>query len=152
MYQFSFNRRSSFRSRQRGFTLIETLTALTILLVAVLTLSYAIGPGIQINKNSERSTQALILAQNKIEELINKNYDSLTVGIFEEKHCLSIDPNNPLYHYQREVIINWVDPENDLQNTDQESDIKKITVHIFWPAFFHSADQQVELVSLVSQK
>ena len=136
----------------RGFTLIETLTALTVLLVAIFALSYAISPGIQTNKNSERSNQALILAQNKIEELVHEEYDSLAVGVFEEQHRLSTDVDDPLYHYQREVIINWVDPENNLQSTAQESGIKKIVVHIFWPAFFHSNDQQTELISLVSQK
>ena len=73
--------------REGGFTLVEVVMA-TLLLVVGVTMTASIISGIvQRNFYSMRNTQAVILAQNKIEELLNDGYSSnnLTGGDYENE-------------------------------------------------------------------
>ena len=64
------------RSNQRGFTLIEIIVASFILVIGVSMLGSVITGVVKKNFLSLRHTQAVILAQNKIEELLNEGYNS----------------------------------------------------------------------------
>ncbi len=76
---------------ERGFSLVEVVMATLILIIGIGMVG-AITTGIlQKNFYSQRHTQAVILAQNKIEELLNNGYESptLTQGTYE-------NPFNPV--------------------------------------------------------
>jgi len=60
----------------RGFTLVEVIMASLLLVVVVAIISSVISGVVRNNFYSERHTQAVILAQNKIEELLNDGYSS----------------------------------------------------------------------------
>ena len=79
------------RKNQNGFTLIEILVASVILTIGVAMIGTVITSVVKKNFLSMRHTQAVILAQNKIEELINDGYNSsnLDEGYYE-------NPLNPV--------------------------------------------------------
>ena len=61
---------------QKGFTLVEVLIATMLLVIGISIISSAIAKLTARNFYSHRHTQAVIIAQNKIEELINEGYES----------------------------------------------------------------------------
>lgn len=61
---------------ERGFTLVEVIMASFILVIGIGIISSIIATVTQKNFYSHRHTQAVILAQNKIEELLNDGYES----------------------------------------------------------------------------
>ncbi len=64
---------------QRGFTLTEVVMASLILVIGVGMIGAIITGIMHKNFYSQRHTQAVILAQNKIEELLNDGYESSTL-------------------------------------------------------------------------
>ncbi|MFC1542171.1 prepilin-type N-terminal cleavage/methylation domain-containing protein [Candidatus Latescibacterota bacterium] len=62
--------------QQKGFTLIEIIIASTILLVGVAMFANVVSRILNQNFHSHKQTQAVILAQNKIEFLLNDGYTS----------------------------------------------------------------------------
>ena len=69
------------RNRQRdqkGFTLLEFLIAVMILSVGLLGMASLTGAMINFNRTAYNSTKAVTLAEEKMEELRNLNYQSLT--------------------------------------------------------------------------
>ena len=62
--------------RERGFTLVEIIVASTILVIGVTMITSIIATVVEKNFLSLRHTQAVNLAQNKIEELLNEGYSS----------------------------------------------------------------------------
>ncbi|MFC1651110.1 prepilin-type N-terminal cleavage/methylation domain-containing protein [Candidatus Latescibacterota bacterium] len=62
--------------QQKGFTLVEIIIAATMLLVGVAMFASVVSRVLNQNFHSHKQTQAVILAQNKIEFLINDGYNS----------------------------------------------------------------------------
>ena len=79
------------RNKQRGFTLIEIIVASTILLIGIAMFASVVSRILHQNFLSHRHTQAVILAQNRIEFLLNDGYTSpnLNEGSYE-------NPLNPV--------------------------------------------------------
>ncbi len=77
---------------EKGFTLIEIVMASLILVLGMTIISSIISNVTRKNFYSHRHTQAVILAQNKIEELINDGYEhpNLAEGVYEN----SLNPVN----------------------------------------------------------
>jgi general secretion pathway protein I len=63
------NRRPRVRKRQRGFTLIETLVAFTILALALVTLLQAFSFGLRGTARAEDNLQALLQARSLLAEV-----------------------------------------------------------------------------------
>jgi len=76
----------NFRS-EKGFTLIEVIMASLILVIGISIISSVISSVVRRNFYSQRHTQAVILAQNKIEELLNDGYanPNLNAGNYENQ-------------------------------------------------------------------
>lgn len=73
---------------EKGFTLVEVIMATVILMIGVTAISSVISTIMRKNFYSQKHTQAVLLAQNKIEELINEGYES--------SNCEEGDYENPL--------------------------------------------------------
>jgi type IV pilus assembly protein PilV len=66
------------RKGQKGFTLLEFLIAVMVLSVGLLGMASLTGAMINFNRTAYNSTKAVTLAEEKMEELRNLNYQSLT--------------------------------------------------------------------------
>lgn len=77
--------------RERGFTLVEIVVASFILMIGVTMISSIVTTVMEKNFLSLRHTQAVNLAQNKIEELLNDGYSDTAMdeGSYE-------NPLNPI--------------------------------------------------------
>ena len=64
------------RERQKGFTLVEVIMASIILLIGLGIIGAVVSGLVSKNFYGQRHTQAVILSQNKIEELLNDGYES----------------------------------------------------------------------------
>ena len=71
---------------QDGFTIIELLISMVILVVGILTLQLLQITAIKGNYSSKKISEATNLAENKIEELVNLNYNDgdLAEGLYVE--------------------------------------------------------------------
>jgi prepilin-type N-terminal cleavage/methylation domain-containing protein len=68
------------KERQKGFTLIEVIMASIILLIGLGVMGALVSRLVSKNFYGQRHTQAVILAQNKIEGLLNDGYSSDTMA------------------------------------------------------------------------
>jgi len=68
------------RSRERGFSLVEALVTIFIVTLIALSLGQLIGMGMLSNKTALDLTQATSLSSEKLEQLRNGEYASLTAG------------------------------------------------------------------------
>jgi len=73
------------RKRERGFTLIEVIMAMLVFMIGIMSITSMVNNLTRKNFFSQRHTQAVIMAQNKIEELLNAGYDhdDLDDGLYE---------------------------------------------------------------------
>jgi len=85
-----------FESREAGFTLIEVILAISILTVGLLAVASMQVSAIRGNSYADCVTEAAVLAQDKLEELMAENYSD--VGSSNEQAgqytvTWSVDPN-----------------------------------------------------------
>lgn len=138
------------KSNNKGITLLEAMITIAVIMIGVLSLTKMFPIAFKIGKVSEQSTIASNLAQAEIEDLFSLNYDNLTTGTMETKHRLSLNPNDQLYNYQREVLIEYVD--SNLQPSATETNLKKVTVNIYWYNTVLKIEKNTQLTSLISKK
>ena len=113
---------------QQGFSLIETLVALTILTVAT---SYVIGvfpKGLNSSLSALEETTAVNLAQAKVEEVISTPYDEISTGVIMEGSLSSIGAD--FSRYKRITTVSYVD--SDLNPSISDLGLKKIKVDVVW--------------------
>lgn len=134
----------------KGITLLEAMITILVIMIGLLSLAKIYPIAFKLNKTSEQATIASNLSQAKIEDLYYLGYDNLTIGTFEAKQRLSADPNDQLYNFQREVLVEYVD--SDLQTAITETNLKKITINIFWHNPSLNIEKNTQLISLISNK
>ena len=78
-------------SGQKGFTLVEVVMATMLLVIGIGIIATVTSGIVRKNFHSQNHTQAVVLAQNKIEELLAEGYEGadLTAGEYE-------NPDNPI--------------------------------------------------------
>jgi prepilin-type N-terminal cleavage/methylation domain-containing protein len=91
----------------RGFTLIEILIATLLFSVALLGVASLATVVIKGNYLSKQITTATALAQQKLEENINKGYVNLAIGTETENYgaITSIDGTNTLFSGYKRVSV-----------------------------------------------
>lgn len=67
-------------TNKKGFTLLEVLIAILLLAIGMMALATLQSSGIRSNDLGNRTTQALALAQDKLEELINADAIGQTIA------------------------------------------------------------------------
>jgi len=134
----------------RGITLLEAMITILVIMIGILSLVKIFPIAFKINKASEQSTIATNLAQAELENLYYLNYDNIAVGTLEAKHRLALDVNDPLYNFQREVLIDYVD--SNLTVSAAETNLKKMTVNIYWYSPALKLEKTTQLSSLISKK
>ena len=76
-------------SSEKGFTLIEVVMATVILTIGIGIISSIVANVSRKNFYSHRHTQAVILVQNKIEDLLNSGYESADLEEGEYENALN---------------------------------------------------------------
>ena len=131
-----------------GFTLLEAVFAISILLIGLVAIVQFFPFAAKIIGDSQSLTTTSNLALAKIEELKSSSYDELTVGTIEAKHRLSSDPSSYLYQYQRQTVIETVNGNLDPSGSD--IGLKKITVTVFWHSRIGSQEKSNQIYTLIS--
>lgn len=119
------------RSTNAGFTLLEVLIAVFICAVGLFAVIgvFVIGTGGAVD--SERSLTALLLAQQRIEQIRNLDY---TTGIINE----SRSPVTGSTGFEREVTV-----------AESPADLKRVDVTVYWRS--KGADIPVTLTTYISK-
>ena len=99
---------------EKGFTLIEIIVALFILVLGVAMSGTVLTTVVKKNFLSLRHTQAVNLAQNKIEELMNEGYVSTSMGEGSYSNALNPvnetgDSNGVFYQYWEIEDVNPIE-------------------------------------------
>ena len=131
--------------KKEGFTLIETLLAIFILVVGVVSVVMMISLGLQIETKAKMKSCASKLAQEKMEEVISESYEQATSSS-EDYGVIS-----NLNYFKREVDVSYYDIQSSvISDTDLGAKIIKISV--FWknpPTF---SEKSVVMESLKVKK
>jgi type IV pilus assembly protein PilV len=104
------------RKKQKGFTLLEFLIAILVLSVGLLGMASLTGAMINYNRIAFNSTKAVALAQDKLEDLKNLNFQSLssvpsgydTESIFTRTWSVAVDtPDTGMATVSVTVTWSW---------------------------------------------
>lgn len=129
----------------KGFTLIETMTAVFILSVGICGVLVIFPLSLKIIRSSDLATKAVGLAQEKIEEISSNDYDSIAVGTASE------NLSSPFNMFTRQTTISYVDPANGMQDSVSDTGIKKIAVTISWSSLLSAGQQNLAISGLISK-
>ena len=88
--------------KEKGFTLVEVLIAVMVLAVAFLAMYQMQAMAVRGNETANQVTIATMLAQDKMEEIKNTNYDDVTNLNFPTENYGMV-PNFP--QFRREVAV-----------------------------------------------
>ena len=119
---------------KKGFTLLETLVAMTLLTTALLGMAGLTAALTQGNTFSNRLTVASTLAQDRLEDLTNLGYGNTAVADTTVTEDYNSIPNFPWYKR-----ITTTDVDN------PAAGMKTVTVAVFWAADAHSIAPQTIL-------
>jgi type II secretory pathway pseudopilin PulG len=133
-----------FQNLKKGFTIIELLVAITVLIIGIVAILYMFPISVQVEKYSQQLSIAVQLAQEKTEETISKAYLDTTVGTTTESQLPA-----PFQKYSRQTVINYVD--SNFNPTTTDTGLKKIIVKVTFenPLGF---DKKVEISTLITNK
>ena len=129
-FQFSKNKPNTIDYRpttNSGFTLVEALLAIAILVIGVLGVIQLFPAGLNSTKMSKEETIATHLTQAKLEEYQAASYDSVAS---ENRARVSSDPNDQNYKYERQSIVTYIN--GDLTQSESDIGLKKVIVSVFW--------------------
>lgn len=117
------------RKYESGFTLLELMLAIVLMVSGFLSLSWALSAGLFAGGDNENTLTAINLAQEKMEDIRNKSY---TAVLNEAKAAVS-----GFSSFQRETTVSAI-----------QSGLKQVNVNVYW--YVKSAETSVGLVSYVS--
>ena len=95
------------KPRQSGFTILEVMIAISILAIGLLAVFSSQNMAIQGNNRANRLTEAMTLAQDKVEELLASPYDSVTTGTGTQGNysiAWTVYDNDPINNTKRIVV------------------------------------------------
>ena len=121
----------------KGFTLIEVLIVLAIFSIGILAVAAMQMTSTKGNASARRITEAVALAENRIERLLELPYDH---------DDLNPDPAlNPHQATSGPYEINWTVTDTDL-DWDGSNDSKKVDVTVNWT---YKGDRNVSIQHLI---
>jgi type II secretory pathway pseudopilin PulG len=115
-------------AKEKGFTFIETLVSVTILLFAIAGVMTMTTISIKTNFNQINNTKAVKLAEEAIERKLREDFDTLSGETFSQGEL----ENFPTF--TRTVTINTIDLDN-----------KTITAYVTWKARESSGSPPITL-------
>ena len=136
------------KSSTKGFSVIEAMVAITVLLVGIVAITAFFPMSLKIIGDSEATTTATNMIMAKIEEVQALPYQEITVGEFESKNRLSTDSNDYLYHFQRSTIISYLD--QNLNESSIDIGFKKISVTVYWASSLGGKEKSITINTIRS--
>lgn len=130
---------------ESGFTIIEAMTAVFVLTLAIGSVLCLFPISLQNQKFSEMRTIASQLAQAKMEEVISFSYGDIAVGTTTESQL-----DSPFASYSRQIAINYVDSNFLVSGSD--TGLKKIEITVSWNSSLSVFDKNVKIISLIAEK
>lgn len=115
----------------KGFTLLEVLIAIVIFTVGIVTIVGLFSTGLVGSTDAENTTIAMNLAQRRMEEIRNLDFDT---GIVNENKA----EVSGFSGFQRKVAV-----------TEPQTDLKQVTVTVYWTS--KGGEPNVSLVTYVSK-
>ena len=138
------------KKTQTGMTLIEIMVAFTIVTGSFIAILQAFPTGLAINKRAEMTSVASYLAQGKIETIWSEGYDNIATGTIETRQRISSDPEDYLYSFERETMVEYVD--GSLSATSSDDGIKKISATVYYIDALSKTEKSYNITTLVSQR
>lgn len=135
-------------NNNHGFTLVEATIAIAVLLIGLLAVMEFFPFALRIIGDSQNITVAANASLAKLEELQSLSYDEIPVGTIEVKQRVSTDPNNYLYQFQRQTVVETID--SDFNSSAIDVGLKKITVTTFWPSQLGADEKSYEINHVIS--
>lgn len=132
-------------SKKEGFSLIEVMIAVFVLSVGILTVLVFFPFGLQMARYSKMTSQAVQLAQEKIEEVISRPYTDV---VSEPESVLAV----PFNAYFRKTDVVCFDPNGSSSPNCPETGIKEVKVTVSWSSPFGGTSPKIELYTLISQR
>ena len=118
-----------------GFTLLEVMIALLILTIGIVTVLQVFPVAFNVVMSNQMETQATLLCQEKIEEIISKSYIDIITG------TTTASLSSPFEKFSRETKI-----------SDIETGLKKVEVIVSWKSLLGTKQENVKLVTFVSKR
>ena len=141
------NKKNTGQNSIRGFSLIEIMVAILIIGTTFIGLLQAFPYAMKINKTAENQTIASYLAQAKLEELNQLDYEDVATTTIEVKHPLGAT-NTPLYTFQRETVATYVD--GNMQDSAIDLDLKKITTTVYYTGSLSKTERSYIMQTLIA--
>ena len=132
-------------SLQQGFTFVEALVAMFILVSGLLMFLQVFPLGYSVEKANEMKTQAIFLAQEKVEGLLATAYQDIPTGSFSEAPLPL-----PFNLFSRQTEINYVN--SNLENSGVDVGLKRVRVVVSWQAAIAVSPKQVEIITLMTNR
>ena len=132
--------------QKKGFSMSEVIVAIMVFTVGVLSVVEVFPLYRKMSRISEKSSVAVFLAQEQVENIFSQSYDSITVGQFEVKHAVAA--SGEFAPYQRKTDVSYVD--GSYQNSAADVGLKKVITTVYWDE--DGSEKSTDLVSLISAK
>lgn len=132
-------------NKEKGFTLLEAMIAILVLTIGIVAVLQIFPLALSIEKASQMRTQAIELAQEKIEEKTSKSYWDIPTGTSTEAELSS-----PFEDFSRETKVSFVD--SDFQESPSDTGLKKIEVTVSWEFPLRIGEKQVKITTLITEK
>jgi len=133
------------KSINTGFTFLEVIIAISVLIIGILAVLQVFPLALNIEKLNQMETQAVFLAQEKIEEKISRTYQDVQITTEIEDSLPS-----PFERFSRETKIVYVD--SDLATTTSDLGLKKIEITVRWQSPLRLREKSVNLITLITEK
>lgn len=124
----------------------EVIVAIMVFAVGVLSVVEVFPLYRKMSRISEKSTIAIFLAQEQVENIFSLSYDNISVGQFEAKQAVAA--SGAFAQYQRQTDVSYVD--GNYQNSVVDVGLKKITTTVYW--YEDGLEKSTNLVTLVANK
>lgn len=128
-----------------GFTILEAMIAISILVIGIVAVLQIFPLALNIEKLNQMETQAVFLAQEKIEEKASWSYQDIQVTTETENSLPS-----PFERFSRETKVIYVD--SNLATTTSDLGLKKIEVTVQWQSPLRLGEKSVNLITLIAEK
>ena len=138
----------------KGFTIIEILVAVFILVVGIVAVLSMFPLGMQMATANQLASVAAQLGQAKIEEAVSSSYNDTVAGSTLEDY----DSIVGFESYKRQTDISCVyyadlsEVACDYDLSNDPDPLKKIEVTVFWKSTFGGSESSINLVSLIAKK